>query len=69
MFFIVIGLLYLLLRCPSLCLPAVMLPGGQPEPALTAVTLGSQMIRVPAGNLKRSTPTFHSIDKNRAEGI
>lgn len=33
-------------------LPAVVLPGGQPEPALTAVTLGCQVVRVPASHLE-----------------
>lgn len=33
-------------------LPAVMLPGGEPEPTLTPVALGCQVVRVPAGNLK-----------------
>lgn len=32
-------------------LPAVMLPGGEPEPALAAVTLGCQMVWVPASHL------------------
>lgn len=47
-------------RSPSdpgrvLLLPTMMLPGSEPEPALTAVTLGSQMIRVPARDLKRKS--------------
>lgn len=31
--------------------PAVMLPGGEPELALTAITLGCQMVWVPASHL------------------
>lgn len=35
-------------------LPAVMLPGGEPEPTLTPVALSCQVVRVPAGHLQQA---------------
>lgn len=36
----------------SVCIPAMVLPSDQPKSSLTAITLCSQMIRIPPGHLQ-----------------